>query len=174
MRFLICSLFLSVVYAHWIVSSPPTRGWNDSTNPNPPCGGFSTPEANRVLYPATGLTVGWTILDGVGVVSILFGTGSNPSTFAATGQSFGVNATGQNGLGDYVETIILPGITSSTVGTIQFIYNDTESEPFYQCIDITGSTPAPSSSSSPSDGSSLVPVVFMSLSFVVAAISLFV
>jgi len=131
-----------LVAAQLRVDHPLSRGYNQTTNSQQPCGGFATPSANRVNFAISGATVSFTVLSQHGLVTIGYGVGNNPTTFVqVSGNDFKVDAA----IGAYnSEPIDLTtaGATVGSVGSLQLVYgavfsNDTFQANFYQCLDVT-------------------------------------
>lgn len=69
---------LPLTSAHFLLSWPPARGFDDSTAPNFPCGGFDTVLSNRTTWPATGGPIQLDMHHTQTVIEVLIALGSDP------------------------------------------------------------------------------------------------
>ncbi|KAI8967192.1 hypothetical protein BDF20DRAFT_908521 [Mycotypha africana] len=127
--------------AHFQVTYPGSRGFDENKEPTAPCGGFDTVSAARAEVPLKDAFIeinsGHTSYSYV--VNVL--VNNNPSTadFANTSQAVAV----ANGSRNYPQAACLSldlnknsAIKAGTNGTIQIIYNGGDGE-LYQCADVT-------------------------------------
>jgi len=142
----VCLLFLlNVVFSngHFLITKPTTRGFDDDTEPNPPCGGYDTPLTTRAPINLGGsFQLVFTIEDEHGTVLVNFAPGDNPTSDSYSGTDNEYAVFSENG-GQYTEKVDVSGlnVVSGTVGTFQVVYesilpNDTAGTTFYQCIDV--------------------------------------
>ena len=133
----VLSLLSGSAHGHFLLDAPVGRGFNDATNPQPPCGGFNTSTAS-VDFDIQDGKITFTILDGHGVVIFNYMQTQWAEYVTLSDQEVIVT-----GAGDYTATIDLSavGVLAGTTGTIQVVFesnndNDTFDSNFYQCIDI--------------------------------------
>ncbi|KAH6572671.1 hypothetical protein BASA60_006482 [Batrachochytrium salamandrivorans] len=151
----LAAVLVPAVSAHFVLTSPPGRGFDELTEPTGPCGGFNTIGMRSSIGMQSNITL--KVADTNASAVINFGPGANPTTFPYTLGHHHYAA-----IGEYTITIDLakagvPGNSTSTasLGTIQVVVTSADGT-LYQCADVSigaGSTPAspasPASSSAP-------------------------
>jgi len=80
MRFLSLLSFAPVVFAHFQLNYPPTRGFDDDKEPTPICGGFNS-ISNRTAFPLSGGQLQITSFHVTASVFAEISFDSNPSSF---------------------------------------------------------------------------------------------
>ena len=118
---------LPLTSAHFLLNWPPARGFDDSTAPNFPCGGFDTVFSNRTTWPATGGPIQLDMHHTQTDVEVLIALGSNP------GVNYNIVMRPtflQQGLGNFcVGMVSVPSSVNITEGmpaTIQVVSNGDE------------------------------------------------
>jgi len=131
---------LPLTSAHFLLTWPPARGFDDSTAPNFPCGGFDTVFSNRTTWPATGGPIQLDMHHTQSDIEVLIALGSDP------GVNYNIVMRPtflQQGLGNFcIGMVSVPSSVNITEGmpaTIQVVSNGDEagSGGLYQCADVT-------------------------------------
>ncbi|KAH6588517.1 hypothetical protein BASA61_005877 [Batrachochytrium salamandrivorans] len=153
----LAAVLVPAVSAHFVLTSPPGRGFDELTEPTGPCGGFNTIGMRSSIGMQSNITL--KVADTNASAVINFGPGANPTTFPYTLGHHHYAA-----IGEYTITIDLakagvPGNSTSTasLGTIQVVVTSADGT-LYQCADVSigaGSTPA--SPASPASSASSAP-----------------
>ena len=118
---------LPLTSAHFLLTWPPARGFDDSTAPNFPCGGFDTVFSNRTTWPATGGPIQLDMHHTQTDVEVLIALGSDP------GVNYNIVMRPtflQQGLGNFCMGMVsVPSSVNITEGmpaTIQVVSNGDE------------------------------------------------
>ncbi|KAH6602994.1 hypothetical protein BASA61_000562 [Batrachochytrium salamandrivorans] len=153
----LAAVLVPAVSAHFVLTSPPGRGFDELTEPTGPCGGFNTIGMRSSIGMQSNITL--KVADTNASAVINFGPGANPTTFPYTLGHHHYAA-----IGEYTITIDLakagvPGNSTSTasLGTIQVVVTSADGT-LYQCADVSigaGSTPA--SPASPASSAPSIP-----------------
>ncbi|KAL2916410.1 hypothetical protein HK105_204166 [Polyrhizophydium stewartii] len=132
--------------AHFSLTVPPTRLFDELEEINAPCGGGNTPSATRTVFTKDS-KVTIKFADKQGTASVFLGIGENPTTFPIK-----VGELTMSKFGDYdipLDFSSVPAANAKSPATIQVIVNSDGA--LYQCGDVTlnlaTATPASSSSS---------------------------
>ncbi|KAF2499437.1 hypothetical protein BU16DRAFT_523918 [Lophium mytilinum] len=129
---------LPITSAHFLLTWPPARGFDDDKAVNFPCGGFDTVSKTRTSWPAVGAPIQLDMHHTQTDVMVLLSLGSDP----------GVNYNiilrptfEEEGLGNFcMGQVSLPEGVNFTEGqeaTIQVVSNGDPDGGLYQCADIT-------------------------------------
>ncbi|RIB19464.1 hypothetical protein C2G38_2181705 [Gigaspora rosea] len=121
----------NTINAHYQLQAPPSRGFEDSLEPNPPCGGFNTVNSSLITnFPISQGIATANFFDGDGTLYFYFAPNTN-STFISVQQvRVSVNLTKANAV-------------VGSKGILQSVFNlSTGNGAWYQCADIkvTGDT----------------------------------
>ncbi|CAG8728254.1 3049_t:CDS:2 [Gigaspora margarita] len=118
--FVLLAPLFNVVNAHYELIAPPSRGFEDSLEPNSPCGGFNNVNSSRITnFPISQGIVTANFYDGDGTILLYFAPDIN-STFI----SVSVNLSKANAV-------------IGSQGVIQSVFNlSTGNGAWYQCADI--------------------------------------
>ncbi|GJJ71603.1 hypothetical protein EMPS_03953 [Entomortierella parvispora] len=139
---LLCS---SAASAHFILTYPASRGFNDDAEPTGPCGGFNA-LSNRTQFPLTNGFVEILSVHPSSTLQINVVLGSNPAAADFTAAaSTPANSTSMNHPGHGCFPLNLSsfnGAANNANATIQLIYNGGDG-PLYQCADVVLVTSAP-------------------------------
>jgi hypothetical protein len=128
---------LPVSTAHFVLTWPPNRGFDDAKAINFPCGGFDSVKTPRTDFPITGGPIQLDMHHTQTNVEVLLSIGSDP------GRNYNIvlrRTFAQEGLGNFCagEVSIPAGlnITSGTLATIQVVSNGDPDGGLYQasCI----------------------------------------
>ncbi|KAL2912599.1 hypothetical protein HK105_207907 [Polyrhizophydium stewartii] len=154
---LVAAAAAHAVSAHFILTSPPSRGFDELIESQAPCGGFNTTSATRTTVN-TLTTLNLTIADRGSQLVVKFGTGDNPTSFPVQVASAGWSDTG---IFPIQISLAPTNITSPVNGTIQIVLTSKDGV-LYQCADVHY-VPSPVSTSSipvpPPGGTSLPAVI---------------
>lgn len=66
--------------AHFLVTWPPARGFDDDNQPTFPCGGFNDANQTRTMWPMNGAPIQMDMHHTQSNVQILLGLGNNPGS----------------------------------------------------------------------------------------------
>ncbi|CAG8961016.1 hypothetical protein HYFRA_00002556 [Hymenoscyphus fraxineus] len=138
----------SAATAHFTLSYPAVRGFDEDKLDQFPCGSIDTVSATRTPWPLTGGSIALEMGHSSSTIQVTIAFGNDP------GSSFNTiiqRPISQTGLGSFCLTgITLPSgvnVTSGTNATIQVITNGDPSGGLYNCADITFSSTATGPSS---------------------------
>ncbi|EGF77258.1 hypothetical protein BATDEDRAFT_36124 [Batrachochytrium dendrobatidis JAM81] len=121
--------------AHFILTSPATRGFDELKESTAPCGGYNTVASRTNAALKSNLVL--EIADANAVITVKFGPGENPTTFPYT-----LGSRNYTAVGNYTIPIDMTSANASgilqmgQIGTIQVILQGTDGM-LYQCADIT-------------------------------------
>lgn len=85
---------LPIASAHFLLDSPPSRGFDDAKIGTFPCGGFDTVQSTRAAFPISNGQIALTMADPTADIEVLIGVGNTVGngfntvirqTFAQTG-----------------------------------------------------------------------------------------
>lgn len=139
-RAILASSLLGLASAHFQLTWPASRGFDDEKTVNFPCGGFETPSAERQPIPLTGSFPIQLSMEHTGVRGmVVLALGNEP-----TGDDYTIvlrqpfQETGPENfcIGDVTLPVGL-NITEGTNATIQVVTNGDPNGGLYQCGDIT-------------------------------------
>ncbi|OCK84744.1 hypothetical protein K432DRAFT_378294 [Lepidopterella palustris CBS 459.81] len=137
---LVLLALLPLASAHFLLTWPPARGFDDSKSTSFPCGGFDTVLSNRTTWPAVGGPIQLEMHHTQTDVQVLIALGSDP------GVNYNIVMRPtflEQGLGNFcMGMVALPAgvnITEGMPATIQVVSNgdDGDSGGLYQCADVT-------------------------------------
>ncbi|TID19420.1 gpi anchored protein [Venturia nashicola] len=145
---LVLSLLPISALAHYKLTFPPGRGFDESGIVNFPCGGFNTPSNNRTSVPLTGtfpiqLSMEHTSVKG----AVFMALGNNPQSAFSIPLRNTFQETGPDNF--CIGGVTIPSnlnITEGTNATIQVVTNGDPNGGLYQCADVTFTNTALSSS----------------------------
>ncbi|KAJ1345118.1 hypothetical protein BSLG_000633 [Batrachochytrium salamandrivorans] len=146
----LAAVLVPAVSAHFVLTSPPGRGFDELTEPTGPCGGFNTIGMRSSIE---------CVADTNASAVINFGPGANPTTFPYTLGHHHYAAIGEYTIMIDLAKAGVPGNSTSTasLGTIQVVVTSADGT-LYQCADVSigaGSTPA--SPASPASSAPSIP-----------------
>ncbi|KAH6573311.1 hypothetical protein BASA81_016060 [Batrachochytrium salamandrivorans] len=163
---LLTTLLASVASAHFVLTSPLSRGSDQSKGTAAPCGGFDAVGARSNLAFASDLTVN--VLDPDSRVVVRYGVGDAPSKFPFVLRTHNYTTAGNYSLAlDMAKIAGRTDFGTLPLGTIQVIVTSSNGV-MYQCADVsvsastppTPATPAtPSGSATPPHASGAPPAV---------------
>ncbi|KAG0238777.1 hypothetical protein BGW42_002643 [Actinomortierella wolfii] len=139
---LLCNI---AAHAHFTVTYPPSRGFDDAKEPQAPCGSFNN-VTNRVDFP---LSNGFFEIDSGHVkadivINLVLRENPTDADFTAAASTpaakLSVSQPGANCLP--VDLSSFAGAKDGVNGTLQIVYNGGDS-PLYQCTDVVLKTNAP-------------------------------
>ncbi|KAH6586504.1 hypothetical protein BASA50_000458 [Batrachochytrium salamandrivorans] len=153
----LAAVLVPAVSAHFVLTSPPGRGFDELTEPTGPCGGFNTIGMRSSIGMQSNITL--KVADTNASAVINFGPGANPTTFPYTLGHHHYAAIGEYTIMIDLAKAGVPGNSTSTasLGTIQVVVTSADGT-LYQCADVSigaGSTPA--SPASPASSASSAP-----------------
>ncbi|KAG1046610.1 hypothetical protein G6F43_010912 [Rhizopus delemar] len=138
----------SMGLAHFTMTYPSSRGFNEDQEPISPCGGFNTASSERVVFP---------------LQNAFIEINSGHTSYSYEINAITGNSTVQVGKGSrsYPQAACLPlqltdSIKNGTSTTLQVVYNGGDGL-LYQCVDVVFSSSAPNFNTSAcvnADGSS--------------------
>ncbi|KAH9245805.1 hypothetical protein BASA81_016696 [Batrachochytrium salamandrivorans] len=140
----LAAVLVPAVSAHFVLTSPPGRGFDELTEPTGPCGGFNTIGMRSSIGMQSNITL--KVADTNASAVINFGPGANPTTFPYTLGHHHYAAIGEYTIMIDLAKAGVPGNSTSTasLGTIQVVVTSADGT-LYQCADVSigaGSTPA--------------------------------
>ncbi|KAH6586507.1 hypothetical protein BASA50_000461 [Batrachochytrium salamandrivorans] len=153
----LAAVLVPAVSAHFVLTSPPGRGFDELTEPTGPCGGFNTIGMRSSIGMQSNITL--KVADTNASAVINFGPGANPTTFPYTLGHHHYAAIGEYTIMIDLAKAGVPGNSTSTasLGTIQVVVTSADGT-LYQCADVSigaGSTPA--SPASPASSAPSIP-----------------
>ena len=126
-------VFLPLTTAHFQLTWPTNRGFDDSSASNFPCGGFDSVSSNRTDFPLSGGPIQLDLEHSQTRLAVYLAIGEDP------GSNFSILLRPQSereGLGDYcLGQIIIPSelnISAGTKATIQVVSNGDPTGGLYQ------------------------------------------
>jgi len=161
---LCCSFFFAE--AHFTLNSPVSRGFNDQTETESPCGGYNTTATVTTFY--SGQTISFTILDEHGTVTVYYAERNSSNFIEIPGVLFDVTASNGNG-GTYTPALPITTIPAGSLITLQFVYEsifdstDLPDAIFYQCADVQIVDPPANTNSAITNSSSILFIILLCL-----------
>lgn len=140
-QFLFASL-LPLASAHFKLTYPAARGFDEDVLGTFPCGGQDTVSSNRTSWPITGGPIQLYMGHTDAKVQVLLGLGNDPGsnfniTLVSTFQEEGPDNFCINGAAIHIPADALALISEGTNATIQVVTNGDPSGGLYNCADIT-------------------------------------
>lgn len=175
---LCCSFFFAE--AHFTLNSPVSRGFNDQTETESPCGGYNTTATVTTFYSGKnffffeiiltnlGQTISFTILDEHGTVTVYYAERNSSNFIEIPGVLFDVTASNGNG-GTYTPALPITTIPAGSLITLQFVYEsifdstDLPDAIFYQCADVQIVDPPANTNSAITNSSSILFIILLCL-----------
>ncbi|RUS27429.1 hypothetical protein BC938DRAFT_483263 [Jimgerdemannia flammicorona] len=144
--FVLLALLASSVSAHFILTYPVSRGFDDDMEPTSPCGSFNTLQ-NRTLFP---ISSGFVEINSGHVkatlqINIIFSSNPQTTDFSAAANSSASVKTNVDHPGFSCVPFDLSANSlakNGTNATIQAVFNSGEESTLYQCTDVILSTSA--------------------------------
>ncbi|KAH7064984.1 hypothetical protein B0J12DRAFT_734376 [Macrophomina phaseolina] len=135
---LLLTTLSTLTSAHFTLTWPPSRGFDDDKAPSFPCGGFDTPSANRTSFPLSGAPIQLNMGHTETNLQVLLGIGNDPGSAynIVLRPTFRERGPEDFCMGD----IVIPASANLTEGqnaTIQVVSNGDPDGGLYQCADIT-------------------------------------
>ncbi|KAF5873238.1 putative gpi anchored protein [Botrytis fragariae] len=126
--------------AHFLLSYPASRGFNEDTLSQFPCGGQDTVSSNRTLWPLSGGSIALDMEDASANIEVLIAFGNNVGSAFNTvlRQTFAETGTGSFCMQDLVVDGVGWNVTEGMNATIQVVTGEAgTSGGLYNCADIT-------------------------------------
>jgi hypothetical protein len=129
--FIALAATISVTSSHFLVISPPSRGFDDAKIATFPCGGFDTVSTNRTLFPINNGQIALEMADSSSNIEVLIGMGNN----VGNGFNQVIRQTFlQKGEGNFCMTgFKLPAGLNGMNATIQVVTSNENGGGLYNC-----------------------------------------
>jgi hypothetical protein len=123
--------FTALTFAHFLMVSPSSRGFEDAKIATFPCGGFNTVQTNRTLFPISNGQIALEMADASSDIEVLIGLGNN----VGNGFNQVIRQTfSQKGEGNFCMTgFQLPAGMAGMDATIQVVTSNEDGVGLYNC-----------------------------------------